>query len=64
MKRILTHSFKIQAVEKALNRSDDTPLKDIALSLGVGCSTLDKWIVKARNQEFDVVSPNEIKRMT
>jgi len=60
MKKIFSNSFKIQAVEKALNRSDGTPLKDIALSLG----TLDKWIIKARKQEFDVASPGEINRMT
>ena len=33
-------------------------------SLGIGCSTLNKWIVKARNQEFDLVSADEINRMT
>ena len=64
MKKIFTNAFKIQAVEKALNRSNSTTLKDIALSLGVGCSTLDKWIIKARNQEFEVASPDEINRMT
>ncbi len=64
MKKLFSNSFKIQAVEKALNRSDSTTLKEIALSLGVGCSTLNKWIVKARNQEFERASPNEIKRMT
>jgi len=64
MKKIFSNSFKIQAVEKALNRSEGTPLKEIALSLGVGYSTLDRWIVKARNQEFEVASQNEINRMT
>jgi len=64
MKKIFSNSFKIQAVEKALNRSNGTTLKEIALSLGVGCSTLDKWIIKARNQEFEIASPDEINRMT
>ncbi len=64
MKKIFTNSFKIQAVEKALNRGNSTTLKEIALSLGVGCSTLDKWIIKARNQEFEMASPDEINRMT
>jgi transposase-like protein len=64
MKKVFTKAFKIQAVEKALNRSDSTTLKEVALSLGIGCSTLDKWIVKARNQEFEVASPDEINRMT
>ncbi len=57
-------SFKIQAVEKALNRNGATTLNDIASSLGIGCSTLNKWIVKSRNQEFDLVSADEINRMT
>jgi len=57
-------SFKIQAVEKALRRSGTTTLNDIASSLGVGCSTLNKWIVKSRNQEFDIASPDEINRMS
>jgi len=64
MKKTFTNSFKIQAVEKALTRSESTSLKEVALSLGMGCSTLNKWIIKARNQEFEVASPEEINRMT
>ncbi len=64
MRARFTQSFKIQAVEKALSRSGVTTLSDIASSLGIGCSTLSKWIIKARNQEFEVVSPDEINRMT
>ena len=48
-----SQSFKIQAVEKALSRSDVTSLKEVSDSLGVGHSTLHKWIVKSRNQEFE-----------
>lgn len=59
-----SQSFKIQAVEKALSRSGNTTLNEIADSLGVGCSTLSKWIVKARNQEFELATPDEINRMT
>ena len=64
MKAKFNQSFKIQAVEKALNRSAVTTLNEIANSLGIGCSTLSKWIVKARNHEFDSVPPDEINRMT
>lgn len=64
MRARFTQSFKIQAVEKALSRSGVTRLNDIASSLGIGCSTLSKWIVKARNQEFDIVPPDEMTRMT
>jgi transposase len=64
MRARFNQSFKLQAVEKALNRSGVTTLSDIASSLGIGNSTLHKWIVKARNQEFDSVPTDEIKRMT
>lgn len=48
------HAFKIQAVEKALNRSTDDRLEDVAGELGVGFSTLQKWLRQARNQEFEM----------
>ena len=53
MRARFTQSFKIQAVEKALSRSEHTSLLDVAKTLGVGHSTLSKWIVKSRNNEFD-----------
>jgi transposase-like protein len=56
MKAIFTQSFKIQAVEKALSRSDVTSLKEVSDTLGVGYSTLHKWIVNLRNQDFKSVS--------
>ena len=37
-----SQSFKLQAVEKALSRQDDIQLKDVAESLGIGYSTLQK----------------------
>ena len=64
MRARFNQSFKIQAVEKALNRDSNTSVKEVAVSLGVGSSTLQKWIVKARNQEFDIVPADEINRMT
>lgn len=64
MRTRYTQSFKIQAVEKALSRSGVTSLSDVASSLGIGHSTLSKWIVKARNHEFDAVPPDEVSRMT
>jgi len=56
MRARFTQSFKVQAVEKALSRSDDTNLLEVAKMLGVGHSTLSKWIVKSRNNEFDKVA--------
>ncbi len=45
--------FKLQAVEKALSRPDGTGIKHIAESLGVGYSTLERWIVESRKQSFE-----------
>jgi transposase-like protein len=59
-----TQSFKIQAVEKALNRSNGTSLKEVSDSLGIGHSTLQKWIVQSRNQEFVSISSNEISSVS
>jgi transposase len=56
MRAKFSQSFKVQAVEKALSRSDVTSLKEISDSLGIGQSTLHKWIVKSRNQEFESIS--------
>lgn len=61
MKPKFSTSFKIKAVEKALSRSDQTTLKEISGSLGVGDSTLQKWIVKARNHEYEPVPGTEFK---
>lgn len=61
MRARFTQSFKIQAVEKALNRSDETSLLEIAKLLGVGHSTLSKWIVKSGNNEFDEVANQLIR---
>ena len=42
MRARFTQSFKIQAVEKALERANGVTVKDIADDLGVGHSTLGK----------------------
>jgi len=36
--------FKVKAVEKALSRRPDQNIENIAKNLGVGYSTLQKWI--------------------
>jgi transposase len=63
MRARFTQSFKIQAVKKALNRSSVTTVKDIANSLDVGHSTLQKWIIKSRNQEFEPVTNDDISNL-
>lgn len=51
-----TQSFKMQAVQKALTLSPDASIMDFAESLGVHYSTLRKWKIKFKNQEFDFPS--------
>lgn len=63
MSKKYTESFKIQAVEKALNRSKGVNVRDVSESMGIGFSTLQKWIRQSKNQEFDTASPDEIKLM-
>lgn len=53
MRARFNQSFKIQAVEKALNRPNGVCLKDIAESLGIGQSTLGKWVSKSKLQQFE-----------
>lgn len=47
-----SQSFKIQAVEKALNRPEAMGLRELSLSLGVGTSTLHTWITRAKKHEL------------
>ncbi len=54
MRARFTQSFKIQAVEKVLNRSTDTSVESIAKLLGVGYSTLQKWLAQSRNHELEI----------
>lgn len=64
MRRNFTKSFKIQAVEKALSRSKETTVGDIARSLNMSSSTLSKWIMKAKRRELIDGSPEEIMKIT
>lgn len=59
MKAKFTQAFKIQAVEKALNRADNVSQDEVATILGVGKSTLSKWIMKSRNNEFESTTTAE-----
>jgi transposase-like protein len=54
MTKKFTQAFKIQAVQKALNQAETVKLKDIALGLGVGYSTLQKWIADAKKHKLDL----------
>lgn len=52
------HSFKIQAIEKALNRTSNESIGQVATRLGIGYSTLQKWLAKSRAQELN---PTEVR---
>lgn len=56
MRAKFNQSFKVQAVEKVLNRGSTTSQKEVADLLGVGLSTLNKWVVKSKNHAFDSIS--------
>ncbi len=48
-----TQEFKVQSVEKALSRGSDQTLKGLADNLGVGYSTLEKWIRLAKENKLE-----------
>jgi transposase-like protein len=59
MRARYNQSFKRQAVEKALSRPEGTTLAEITDSLGIGHSTLHKWMVKSRNQQLGSYSEHD-----
>lgn len=52
MKAKFTQSFKIQAVEKALRRSESTSINKVAQSIGIPASTLHTWIGHFRSGKY------------
>ena len=63
MKARYTESFRMQAVEKALSRSADIGLRELAGDLGVGYSTLYRWVAAATQSEFESVLTDELTSM-
>lgn len=59
MRARYTQSYKQQSVEKALSRADGTTLAEITDSLGIGQSTLNRWIAKSRNQQTGSISEHD-----
>ena len=55
-----TQSFKMQAVKKALSRATGITLKEVVDELGIGRSTLEKWIRDARNNELESTAGGRI----
>ncbi len=64
MRARFTQAFKIQAVEKVLERANGVTVKAIADELGVGYSTLDNWVALARQQKLEPMQENEAAHMT
>jgi transposase-like protein len=64
MSNSFTDSFKIQAIEKALNRQEGISIKDVAENLGIGHSTLQKWIRQAKNQQLNQPLDGESNAVT
>jgi len=48
-----SQEFKAHSVEKALSRKPEHTLKDIAATLGVGYSTLHRWIRLAKKNKLE-----------
>ncbi len=53
MSKKFTDGFKIQAVEKALNRSAEITLVEMAGTLGVSRSALQRWITQSKDHELE-----------
>lgn len=49
MRARFTQSFRKQAVEKAVSRAEGISVRELSNQLGVGYSTLQKWIKEARS---------------
>ena len=52
MTKRYTESFKIQTVEKVLNRSNGTTIGEVSNALGVGLSSIGRWIKESREQKM------------
>ncbi len=58
MSQKYTKGFKIQAVEKALNRSAEITLTEMAEQLSVSRSALQRWITQSKNHQLEDVLVN------
>jgi transposase-like protein len=58
MSQKYTEGFKIQAVEKALNRSTEISLPEMAKTLGISRSTLQRWMTQFKNLHLETIADN------
>ena len=56
-----TQKFKVKSVEKTLSRHPDQTIVNIAENLGVGYSTLQKWIRLAKENKLEKPEENMSK---
>ena len=56
MSQKYTEGFKIQAVEKAFNRSSEISLTEMAKTLGISRSALQRWITQSKNHQLVTIS--------
>lgn len=54
MNQQYNHSFKVDAVKKALSRNENSSVKSVADSLNVASSTLHTWINRAKNNQLEL----------
>jgi len=64
MSQTYTEGFKIQAVEKALNRSAEISLTEMAKTLGVSRSALQRWITQSKNDQLEIASNHDRSPIT
>ena len=57
MAKKFSKEFREQAIEKCINSSNGKSVKEIAEDLGVGYSTLQKWLKNAPDNSQRPVSP-------
>ncbi len=56
MSQKYTEGFKIQAVEKALNRPAEISQTEMANTLGISRSALQRWITQSKNHQLETIS--------
>lgn len=56
MSQKYTEGFKIQAVEKALSRSSEISLTEMAKKLGISRSALQRWITQSEKNQLEIIS--------
>lgn len=61
MSQKYTEGFKIQAVEKALNRATEISLTEIAETLGISRSALSRWITQSKCDQLETTRDNDLQ---